>query len=611
METRANYALIGAFTLAVVAAAFAFVYWFSGGDKHSMRKSYRIVFNGSVSGLSRGSQVLFNGLRVGEVSEIDLMQEDPSRVAAIVDVNNRTPVKTDTRARLEFQGLTGVASIALSGGSATALPLEAPDGERPVIYAEPSEFQNLLENVQRLATKSDTILDRVDNLLAQNSDAISGTIKNIQTFSNALATNSDGINQFLASMGDVGRAIGPLAQKLNGLSSDIDAIVKSVDPAKIRSIVSNTDRLIADGDKLITDNSASVTIALKNVQGFTQALADNTQGVNRFLASMGDVGKAVGPLVQKLDGLSSDIDAVVKSVEPQRVRSILANADTLVANSNKLIASSGDSLNASIKNIEGFSKTLADNSPEVSQFLKSMADVGKGLPPLIQRLDHVSSNVEGIVKAVEPDQIRGIIANANAFSETLARNDPNVTALLSDGAGLAKRLNDTVSHLDGLIEGASGVAQAIDTQKIAQTVTNISDFSSALGQNRGNLDRILNDTAALAEKLNHSADKIDGLLTNAQNFIGEGGDNKGMFTDVAEAARSIKKLADNLDQRTKEITAGLNRLTGPTAREYDALAGDARRSLNELNRTVRSIQQNPQQFIFGGKSAIPEYTPQR
>jgi phospholipid/cholesterol/gamma-HCH transport system substrate-binding protein len=612
METRANYALIGAFTLAVLVAAFAFVYWFSGGDKHSARKSYRIVFNGSVSGLSRGSEVLFNGLRVGEVSEIDLMQEDPSRVAAIVDVNNRTPVKTDTRARLEVTGLTGVSSIALSGGSATAKPLEAAaNGERPVIYAEPSTLQNLLESIQKLASKSDSVLDRADQLLAQNGGAIHDTIENVQTFSKALADNSGGVSQFLASMGEVGRAIGPLAQRLNGLSSDVDDLVKAIDPGKIRSIVANADRLVADSDKLIVDNSASVATTLKNVQSFSQALADNSQGVNRFLASMSDVGKAVGPLVQKLDRLSTDIDTVVRAVEPERVQSILANTDKLIANGNKLLATASEPLSASIRNFEGFSKTLADSSPLVDQFLRSIAEASKSLPSLMQRLDQVSGNVEGIVKSVDPEKIRTIVANASTFSAALAKSDQNITALLSDGAILAKHLNETAGHLDGLITGAANIAQAVDPAKVSLTLDNITNFSAALGQNRGNIDRILNDTASLAAKLNHDADKIDSLLNEAQSFLGQGGDNKGgVFTDVAEAARSIKKLADHLDQRTKEITAGFNRLTGPTAREYDALAGDARRSLNELNRTVRSIQQNPQQFIFGSKPAIPEYTPQ-
>jgi ABC-type transporter Mla subunit MlaD len=120
METRANYTLIGAFALAVIAGAFLFVFWFAGGgNKQSGRDSYRIVFSSSVSGLTRGSQVLFNGLKVGEVTTIDLAP-DPSEVYAMIEVDGRTPVKTDTRARLEYQGLTGISSIALTGGTADA-----------------------------------------------------------------------------------------------------------------------------------------------------------------------------------------------------------------------------------------------------------------------------------------------------------------------------------------------------------------------------------------------------------------------------------------------------------------------------------------------------------
>jgi phospholipid/cholesterol/gamma-HCH transport system substrate-binding protein len=108
METRANYVLIGIFTLAVIAGGFLFVMWFTGLARNTQHKSFEIVFNGSVSGLSRGSLVSFNGLRVGEVTSIDFLPDEPDRVAATIEINARTPVKTDTTARLESQGLTGV-----------------------------------------------------------------------------------------------------------------------------------------------------------------------------------------------------------------------------------------------------------------------------------------------------------------------------------------------------------------------------------------------------------------------------------------------------------------------------------------------------------------------
>ena len=146
METRANYVLIGVFTLAVIAGGFLFVLWFTGLGKNTQQKTYEILFTGSVSGLSRGSLVLFNGLRVGDVTSIDFVANDPSRVSALVTVSDRTPVKTDTKARLESQGLTGVAAIALTGGASDAPALvPGPDGKPPIINADRSDFQNLLE----------------------------------------------------------------------------------------------------------------------------------------------------------------------------------------------------------------------------------------------------------------------------------------------------------------------------------------------------------------------------------------------------------------------------------------------------------------------------------
>ena len=103
------------------------MFWFSGKDAGAKLNAYRIIFNGSVSGLSRGAQVLYNGLQVGEVTSLELLPDDPSKVVARVEIDARTPMNVDTRARLEFQGLTGVASIQLSGGGPGSAPLDSKD----------------------------------------------------------------------------------------------------------------------------------------------------------------------------------------------------------------------------------------------------------------------------------------------------------------------------------------------------------------------------------------------------------------------------------------------------------------------------------------------------
>jgi len=357
METRANYALIGVFTLAIIAAGFLFVFLISGTSRPSGLQPIKIQFVGSVTGLARGNWVLFNGIRVGEVKDVDLVPQDPSHVAALIEVDARVPVRTDTRARLEYTGFTGVASIALLGGSKEAPPLsKSADGGPGWIVAERSDFQDLLETGRRVATQASDILEKADKLLADNSGSIATSVKNVQKFSDALAANADGIKDFLAAMSDIGKAVGPLSAKLTVLANDTDNVVRAIDPESVKSIVK--------------------------------------------------------------------------------------------------------------------------------------------------------------------------------------------------------------------------------------------------------------DMAAVSTKLNAAADKVDPLLTNLNGFLATG-DSKGAFGEITEAAKSIRKLADNLDGRTKELTANINRFASSGLRQYEALAVDGRKTLEEINQAVRSIEANPQQFLFGKKQQIPEYSSSR
>ncbi len=116
METKANYVLIGFFTLVVLAGGFGFVHWFRSSTVTGTRATYHVVFQGSVGGLRKGSTVEFNGMRVGEVADLQLDKRDPKQVLATISVDSNVPIRNDTYVRLEFAGLTGVASVELKGG---------------------------------------------------------------------------------------------------------------------------------------------------------------------------------------------------------------------------------------------------------------------------------------------------------------------------------------------------------------------------------------------------------------------------------------------------------------------------------------------------------------
>ncbi len=292
MESRANYALIGAFTLALIVSAFGFVFWFSGSEKSSGKNTYKVVFAGSISGLAVGNSVLFNGVKVGEVNKIDLMNDDPSRVYALIDVDSRVPVRSDTKARLEFTGLTGSASVGLTGGSREAPALPTPGGALPVLNADRSDFQDLIQTAQRIAGRASDILDKGDKLLDENTGMIKASVKNVTKFTDALASNSDGVKDFMGAIADVGRSIKPLTAKLETLTTDTDNIVKAVDPNEVKQIISD----FASVSSKLNVAATKVDTVLTNLNGFLATT--DSKGV---FGEVGDAAKALRRLADNTD----------------------------------------------------------------------------------------------------------------------------------------------------------------------------------------------------------------------------------------------------------------------------------------------------------------------
>ena len=177
---------------------------------------------------------------------------------------------------------------------------------------------------------------------------------------------------------------------------------------------------------------------------------------------------------------------------------------------------------------------------------------------------------------------------------------------MRDGASLVARLNDTSKQLNAAIADAEGVLKAIDPHKVSGIVDSISDVATTVRENRGNIDNTLKNASELSAKLNELADKIDGLITSAQSFLGSPG-TKGAVAQIGDAAQSVKKLADDVDVRVKEISVGLNRFSNSGLRQYEAIAVQGQRVLEDIDQTVRSFKQNPSQIIWGARPSLPEY----
>jgi len=192
METRARYALIGLFILAVIIASFAFVYWTENKGGFGDRDIYQIRFQGSVSGLLPGSAVLFNGLRVGEVTGLSLNPDAPQEVIATIGVVRNTPIREDTDVSIETQGITGGAAIALRGGKSSAL-LQTSEG-KPATLVAPAQAGQDWSQAARDA------FQHADQIFTENAEALHSAIGNIDTFAAALARNADKVDGILAGI---------------------------------------------------------------------------------------------------------------------------------------------------------------------------------------------------------------------------------------------------------------------------------------------------------------------------------------------------------------------------------------------------------------------------
>ena len=214
MERRANYVLIGLFTLAAIAAAFAFVFWVHYTSDKKQGVAYRVIFDGAVSGLRVGSSVLFNGIRVGEVMALRLNADSPSQVTALILVNKATPIRSDTYVGLEFTGLTGIASVSLKGISSTTPLLEKEEGEPPTLKADISASQDMMQAARDVLAKADAVI-------ASNQEALHKSIQNLEAFTTTLARNSDNIDAVMSNTKEASASFKEFVENLDKRTADI------------------------------------------------------------------------------------------------------------------------------------------------------------------------------------------------------------------------------------------------------------------------------------------------------------------------------------------------------------------------------------------------------
>lgn len=286
METKASYTIIGLFTLAVIVGAFGFVWWFQSMGGGGAKAYYRVVFDGSVSGLSRGGPVLFNGIRVGEVTGLNLDPKHPQQVVATIAIPRSVPVHKDTEVGIQFQGLTGIASLALKGGTAASPALTGTKDHPAELVAPAAATQDVTQTAR-------DVLARLDNLLSENQKALHTALANINTFTAALANNSKHIDNTLAN-------VDKFSDMLARNSGRIDKIIEGM-----QDLTGGKD-----------GKSGQINEAARSIRGLAEKLDKRTAAMTDRLSDLAATGK------KQIDSLSAQarrtlgtLDRTIKSID--------------------------------------------------------------------------------------------------------------------------------------------------------------------------------------------------------------------------------------------------------------------------------------------------------
>lgn len=290
METKANYVLIGAFTIIATLFLLLFALWAAKYSSEKSWREYAVIFNEPVTGLSEGSTVQYNGISVGTVKLLRLAPDDPRRVIAQLRLQADAPIKADTRAKLSLTGITGSPIIQLTGGSPGSPALADVDRrEIPVIQTEASALQNIADTANRLVARLDQVLSD------ENVKRVSNTLSNIEAMTGSIADQREDLRALIVNARKS-------SEQLSATLDTTNQAVKNVD----RELVAKLPGLIAKLDSTLTrlDSAAN---------GANGILNDNRAAISSFandgLAQLGPTLAELRVLVRDLRRISDRVDS--------------------------------------------------------------------------------------------------------------------------------------------------------------------------------------------------------------------------------------------------------------------------------------------------------------
>lgn len=301
METRINYAAVGLFILLLATMWVAASIWLMFGNPTANYQQYVVYMEESVSGLVRDAAVRYRGVDVGKVNDIRLRPGNPEQVMVVLDIRKDAPIRTDTKATLRSQGLTGLYFVELVGGSKEAPMLEpGADGKPAVLEAVPSLFMRLDQTVTSLLDNLTRVSGRVEMLLSDdNMQSLEVTLANVAEVTETVAASRADID---AAITDARRSMAEFRRLTSGLADRQEQIQGAI------GNFANASENVAEFSRALPrlmEEVEAVAAELRAASEKLASVADNTDAALGKIndSTITDINQAVYQLRHTLDSL--------------------------------------------------------------------------------------------------------------------------------------------------------------------------------------------------------------------------------------------------------------------------------------------------------------------
>lgn len=411
METKANYLLIGLFTITGLLCSMVFLLWLAKVQVDQQYSYYFIHFD-NVTGLSNAGDVRYNGFPVGRVVELELDPDDPSKVRARIELDEQTPIRTDTIATLQSQGVTGVSFVALSGGSSDA-PLLPENG---TIEAQPSPLQSVLEGAPVLLQRAVDLLEDINEVVSDdNRAAVSLILENLSSASGRL-------DKTLQDFETVSSDLSISAKTIAGFTTRLETLADSAGVT-----LDTATETLNEGRAMIAQSTSTLETANETLLAMDSTFSSATDLIDGDLAAFIAQGTATAQTVENtLSTLEAPAKAAFESAE-----TALSEAEQTFASANQVFAEDIDGMIADIRNA-------------VSTFETALVSASENFDAVSQEVlvaSQSAANFTGVLESVA-------VANRMQMSRFLQYGLPEFLKLTEDAGQLVRNLQRFIDRID-------------------------------------------------------------------------------------------------------------------------------------------------------------------